>query len=158
MCWISECLSCPLLSPLSAVPLCKHINLLLFISTCEPVFGENRKGTEIGRLPHFLTLNIPHNSSPVTVPANVHLQSRWAIFAPFHSHVQHSQPPVKLIGSTSFQGHTITPTSQALLHEYIEERFPATLLHDWIPKDERGGGENIGDLERELKEQEQGAV
>lgn len=29
----------------------------------------------------------------------------------------------------------------ALLHEYIEGRFPATLFHDWTPKDKRLGRE-----------------
>lgn len=59
------------------------------------------------------------------------------LFSSTLSLVQHSWPATKPIASTSFQGHTITTTSRALLHEYIEERFPATLFHDWIPKDMR---------------------
>lgn len=129
---------------LSLLPICKHISLLLFISIlCLLVclFGGDRKrhkeAVKMWRLPYFKVTTFPTTLTCHHSCFHFHLQSHWAIFFPPHSDVQHLQPAVKLIGSTSFQGHTITPTSPALLHEYIEKRFPATLFHDWIPKDKR---------------------
>ncbi len=128
---------------LSLVRLCKRISLLLFI----PIFNlwaclwwqwrRHKEAIKMGRLPYFKHFYISHSSHRHHPCSNFPLQSHRTISFPPPSHVQHSQPAVKLIASTSFQGHTITPTSQSLLHEYIEERFPATLFHDWIPKDKR---------------------
>lgn len=134
-----------------------HLHLLsmsMSLATIDKAQG----GHKNGQIASFSTLNISHNSRCHNTCSNFHLQSCCTIFFQPHSHVQHSQPAVKLIASTSFQGHTITPSSPALLHEYIEERFPATLFHDWIPKDKskkKGKIEN-GEMGREGRKQAQG--
>lgn len=88
--------------------------------------GKTRWGRKIGRLPHLKVLLFPTNLK-LTI-CSVRFTYRQLSYWTFHYyyyylfyliHVLHSQPPVKLIASTSFQGHTITPTSQALLHEYM---------------------------------------
>lgn len=109
----------------------------LRLPSTSPVGGDKRKRHKeavktVGLL-YFKLRTTP----PIQALTFTYSHTELSFFSWAHSHVRHSEPAVKLIASTSFQGHTITPSSPALLHEYIEERFPATLFHDWIPKDKR---------------------
>lgn len=49
--------------------------------------------------------------------------------------------------------HNNSQLQPALLHEYIEGRFPATLFHDWTPKDRSGVGWK-GKRKREMASEE----
>lgn len=109
--------SCQPYFSISLAPFCKRITLPLFVSIFHlPArrwwqWKKARGGHKNGHI--FFILKKTQRLQQLTcacAPTSTCSQSPAPTSppAPPYPHVQHSQPAVKLIASTSFQGHTIT--------------------------------------------------